>query len=270
MPIASFQAPSATEARPITVVLVVDRSLSMEEEDRIGALKRAVASFVQGLPQGSRVAVVAFGSEVEQVCPFTSDPRRVREAVDRLVPAGATRYYDAVAEALELIGRETGRRAVLALTDGEDTFSQAATLDTVVVAARRLGLPVHTLGLGSEDEIESDALKRLAAGTRGQYYPARQADQLRTIYEQLAERLKSTYSLSYRTDRKLPDGTLRPVRVSYRQGRQAGETAVFIPGMVVPAPNWSPLFVALVVALAVLAWLPNGLARRGAPRETDG
>jgi VWFA-related protein len=264
MPIASFQAPTATEALPITVVLVVDRSLSMEEEDRIGALKRAVASFVQNLPQGSRVAVVAFGSEVEKICPFTSDPRRVREAVDRLVPAGATRYYDAVAEALELIGRETGRRAVLALTDGEDTFSQAATLDTVVVAARRLGLPVHTLGLGSEDEIESDALKRLAAGTRGQYYPARQADQLRTIYEQLARRLKSTYSLSYRTDRKLPDGTLRPVRVSYRQGRQAGETAVFIPGMVVPAPNWSPLFVALVAALSVLAWLPHALARRGA------
>jgi VWFA-related protein len=252
----------AGEARPITVVLVVDRSLSMEEEDRIGGLKRAVATFLRGLPRGSRVAVIAFGSEVQKVCPFTDDFARVQETVDGLSPAGATRYYDAVAESLELLRNETGRRAVLALTDGEDTFSQSATLDTVVAAARRLGLPVHTLGLGSEDEIESDALRRLATSTRGQYYPARQADQLRTIYQELAERLRSSFTLIYKTDRVLPDGTLRPVRVSYRTSRQAGETAVFIPGMVVPAPGWSRLFLVLVVVLGLLSAAPGLLARR--------
>ena len=36
----------------------------MEEEDRIGSLKRAVATFLRNLPRGSRVAVVAFGSDV--------------------------------------------------------------------------------------------------------------------------------------------------------------------------------------------------------------
>jgi VWFA-related protein len=263
MPILSVLAPVASEARPITVVLVVDRSRSMEEEDRIGALKRAVGSFVKGLPDGSRVAVVAFGSDVQVICPFTGDFARVVGAVNALNPAGATRYYDAVAEALELLQNESGRRAVLALTDGEDTFSQSATLDSDVKAAVRLGLPVHTLGLGSEDEIESDALKKLAASTRGQYYPARQADQLRTIYEALAQRLRSSYSLVYRTDRKLPDGTLRPIRVYYRASRQGGEAAVFVHGMVVPAGGWSALFLGLVVLLTALAVLPSRL-RRGA------
>lgn len=262
-----FLAPSAIEALPTTVVLVVDRSLSMEEEDRIGSLKRAVATFLKDLPRGSRVAVVAFGSDVRVSCPFTTDPKTVREAVDALFPEGATRYFDAVAEALEMLHQETGRRAVLALTDGEDTFSQSATLDSVIVAARRLGLPVHTLGLGSEDEIESEALKRLAAQTRGQYYPARRADQLGRIYEQIAERLRSTYALTYRTDRRLPDGTLRPVRISYGASRQAGEIAVFIPGMVVPAAGWSRLFLALVAVLAILAVLPGRLTRRAAPAK---
>jgi VWFA-related protein len=247
----------AGEARPITAVLVVDRSLSMEEEDRIGGLKAAVATFLRGLPRGSRIAVIAFGSDVRQVCPFTDDFARVQATVDRLTPAGATRYYDAVAEALELLRGEPGRRAVLALTDGEDTFSRSATLETVTAAARRLGFPVHTLGLGSEDEIESDALKRLASSTRGQYYPARQAEQLRTIYEELAERLRSSFTLIYRTDRVIPDGTLRPVRVSYRTSAQAGETAVFIPGMVVPAAGWSRLFLARVVSLGALAAAPG-------------
>jgi len=159
---------------------------------------------------------------------------------------------------------------VLALTDGEDTFSQGASLDSVIVAARKLGLPVHTLGLGSEDEIESDALRRLAADTRGQYYPARQADQLRSIYEQLAERLRSSYSLAYRTDRRLPDGTLRPVRVYYRASKKAGVASVFIPGMVVPAAGWSPLFLALVALLTTLAILPGRLGLGPGRRPSGG
>ena len=157
-----------------------------------------------------------------------------------------------MAESLDLIGREPGRRAVLAMTDGEDTFSTPGnTPDSLIATARRLGLPVHTVGVGSDDEIESAALRRLAQSTRGQYYPARQADQLRTIYEELATRLRSSYTLVYQTDRKIPDGTLRPVRVIYRAGRQAGETAVFVPGMVVPAAGWPRLFIGLVLGLFI-------------------
>ena len=103
----------------------------------------------------------------------------MQQAVDALKPEGATRFYDAVAEALEMLDRESGRRVVLALTDGEDTFSQSATLESVIASGQRLGLPVYTLGLGTEEEIESGDLRRLAAATRGQYYPARNADELR-------------------------------------------------------------------------------------------
>jgi VWFA-related protein len=263
--VVEFRAPLTTEAIPTTVVLVVDHSLSMEEEDRIGGLKRAVRSFLEKLPEGSRIALIAFGSEVDRLSSFTTDRGQIKTAVDALEPAGATRFYDAVAAALELLDHETGRRAVLALTDGEDTFSQSANLESVIAGASRIGLPVYTLGLGSEEEIESADLRRLAVSTRGQYYPARNADQLRAIYEQLAERLSSSYSLIYQSDRKVPDGTLRPVRISYRGSKKsAGETAVFIPGMVVPSGGWSPLFLSMLGALTVLIFLPGLLARRRA------
>ncbi len=258
--VVEFEAPQATEAIPTTVVLVVDRSLSMEEEDRIGGLKRAVRSFVAKLPEGSRVAVLAFGSDVDRLTSFETDRQKITTAVDALKPAGATRFYDAVATALEMLEGETGRRAVLALTDGEDTFSQSASLASVIAAGTRLGLPVYTLGLGTEEEIESADLRRLAVSTRGQYYPARNAESLRSIYEQIAERLNSSYRLVYLSDRKIPDGTLRPVRVLYRGSQAAaGETAVFIPGMVVPAGGWSPLFVVLFAALIGLFVLPGAL-----------
>jgi VWFA-related protein len=260
-----FQAPLTTEAIPTTVVLVVDRSLSMEEENRIGGLKKAVHSFLEKLPDGSRVAVIAFGSEVDRLCTFTTDRGQIKTAVDALEPAGATRFYDAVAVALDMLDHESGRRAVLALTDGEDTFSQSASLDSVIATANRIGLPVYTLGLGTEEEIESKDLRRLAGSTRGQYYPARNADQLRAIYEQIAERLNASYSLIYQSDRKIPDGTLRPVRIIYRaMTRSAGETAVFIPGMVVLSGGWSPLFLGLVAVLGTMVVLPGVLSRRKA------
>jgi VWFA-related protein len=260
VPIVEFQAPVTTEIIPTTLVLVVDRSGSMNNEDRIGGLKRAVASFLEKLPPGSRVALISFASEVDQLSGFTTDLGRVREQVDALEAEGSTRFYDAVARALTLLEGESGRRAVLALTDGEDTASDTD-LATVVDKARRLGLPVYTLGLGSEREIRGQELRRLADSTRGQYYPARRAEQLRAIYEQIAERIGSSYVLTYQTARTLPDGTLRPIRISYRGGRTSGEAAVFIHGMVAPAAGWSPLFLGLAIVLAALLAVPPYLRR---------
>jgi len=257
-----FQAPLTREAIPTTIVLVVDHSGSMEQENRIGGLKEAVASFLDKLPEGSRVSVVGFSSEVKMLCPFTTDRNAVRRAVNRLRPEGSTRFYDAVTAALRLLDEQTGRRALLALTDGEDTASERANLDSTITAARGLGLAVYTLGLGTEEEIASGDLKRLASSTRGQYYPARDAEQLRTIYETIAERIGASYSLVYESDRRLPDGTLRPVRIFHKGSTQAGETAVFIPGMVVPSGGWSPLFLALLAALTALAFVPSWLGRR--------
>ena len=120
--ILDFQAPRSTQAIPTTIVLVVDHSGSMEQpagsgterQTRIESLKRAVASFMTKLPEGSQVAVVGFSSQVNVLCGFTTDRDRVLTAVNRLRPGGATRFYDAVAEALSLLDEQTGRRALLA------------------------------------------------------------------------------------------------------------------------------------------------------------
>ncbi len=261
-----FQAPRTRESIPTTIVLVVDHSGSMEQEHRISSLKEAVISFLQKVPEGSRVAVVGFSSEVRELCPFTTDRAQVGRSVNRLRPGGATRFYDAVSHALGMLDEQTGRRAVLALTDGEDTSSEDDTIETAIAKAQRLGLPVYTLGLGTEEEIASADLRRLATSTRGQYYPAHNADQLKTIYETIAARIGAGYTLVYQSDRRLPDGTLRPVKIFHRGSQKAGETEVFIPGMVVPAGGWSGLFLALLALLSTLALLPSWTKRRGGTR----
>ena len=262
MPILSLQAPvSSGGAGPITVVLVVDHSRSMEEEDRIGSLKKAVGSFAQGLPEGLRRSRWwRSARKWEVICPFTSDfARSGRGRRTGCSPSGATQHLRCGGRSsAELLQRGVRPRLARA-RDGHrwrmHYFSQSATLDSAIASAVRLGLPVHTLGLGSEDEIESDALKKLATSTRGQYYPARQADQLRKIYADLAQRLRSSYSLMYRTDRKLPDGTLRPIRVFYRTSHQGRDGRVHArhgrPRCAAPGPlsSWgcSPILAVLAV-----------------------
>jgi VWFA-related protein len=263
--IESFQSPRSKEIKPATVVLVVDHSGSMRKENRIGALKEAVATFLKVVPKGSRIAVVAFSSDVRVICPFTDDASLVQAAVDKLSPDGFTRYFDAVSAGLELIEKQSGRRAVLALTDGEDTASKQS-LAGVITDARNKGLPVYTVGLGSSDEIESDDLQRLAEETRGQYFPAQRTAELASIFEAFAVRQGQLYQLSYTSNHKLQDGTLRDVRVFYRQSQKAGIAQVYVPGMVVPKSGWPALFLALVAGLLLLAALP--IRRGGRVRVT--
>lgn len=267
--ILDFHAPASLEVLPTTIVLVLDRSRSMLNEDRLDALKAAVRSFLEVMPPGSRVAVVAFSSEVRVLVPFGRTAEDVRDAVDGIQAQGSTRFYDAVERALDLIEERDGRRAVLALTDGMDNASDRATPLSLVRKARNLGVPVHTLGVGSEEEIATEMLRDLAAETRGEWFHAPRPEQLRSIFEELARGLGESYTLTYRSDRKLPDGTLRPVRVAYRHSTQVGEAQVFIRGMVVPAGGWSGLFLALLAILAALAAAPGILRRRHQRRRSS-
>ena len=135
-------------------------------------------------------------------------------------------------------------------------------------AVRRRSVPTHLEPAkvvdrwGPETEIASDDLQQLAEDTRGQYFPVRKVSQLRSIYEDLARRLGESYTLTYRTDRRLPDGTLRPVSVAYRESSQAAQAQLYVRGMIVPAGGWSRLFLALLAVLAVLSFLPSWRSRR--------
>lgn len=246
----------SVETKPATVVLVVDHSKSMEDNNKIQAMRQAVSVFLKLLPAGSRVAVVGFSTEVQKVRDFTDDPARIQSAVDSLEPDGETRCYDAVAEALRMLEPISGRRVVLCLTDGEDTSSDIPLDDLIAQARRAKGAPIYTIGLGDDSEIDSESLSRLAKETRGQYYPARKANELSLAFEEFAAAQGRLYQIVYKSNRQIPDGTLRPVSVFYKGAKRGARASVYIRGMVVPAAGWPKLFLALLSALGFLAILP--------------
>ncbi|HTD34818.1 MAG TPA: VWA domain-containing protein, partial [Candidatus Elarobacter sp.] len=104
------------------IVLCVDTSGSMRATDvtptRADAAAAAVRAFADGVPDGTRLGIVAFSSGAGLVQPLTDDKDAVRDAIGRIPPPnGGTAIGDALAAAARALPK-TGRRAIVLITDG--------------------------------------------------------------------------------------------------------------------------------------------------------
>ncbi len=132
---------------PITIGIVVDTSGSMEW--KLAAAKAALAHFVGTLNPRDQAFMVAFSSKSFLLQDFTDNPTSLDRAINMLHANGQTALYDAVVLGLQKV--ETGRwpkKALLVMTDGMDNTS-SHTLDDAIEAARRAGVLIYTVGLGT-------------------------------------------------------------------------------------------------------------------------
>ncbi len=110
----------ATEV-PFNLVMLIDTSGSTRDD--VGLMKRAARGFLNELRPQDRVAVIQFNKEVELLKDLTEDRRQIEDSLERLKPGTGTSFYDALQLTLEevLKGVE-GRKAIIALTDGVDSY----------------------------------------------------------------------------------------------------------------------------------------------------
>lgn len=174
------------------VVLAMDTSGSMQGSPMTSAIA-AARQFVQGLPQGVRVGVVAFSDAPLVAQRTTTDHGAVLSVLSSLEAAGGTALYDGVGAAAELFSGDAQRNIVL-LSDGGDTVSEAG-LPAAVKTAEDAGAAVFAVGL-STPATDVSALRTLARDTNGRYAPAETAD-LSSIYESLATELSNQFLVSY-------------------------------------------------------------------------
>ena len=126
---------------PISVVVLFDKSGSMRDEKLMHA-KDGVVNFVRALRAQDEVLVVAFSGVIDVLGDFGLDARTIERAVKRVHAERSTLLYDAVVEGAQAIGGpgRKEKRALLILSDGEDTASDAS-LAEAVEAVRRAGRP---------------------------------------------------------------------------------------------------------------------------------
>lgn len=212
------------EDLPLTLGLVVDTSTSMA--DALSEAKQAALGFLHNMiTLRDKVFALAFSSEPTLLIPTTDDVEAVEDSLEELVSHGATSLHDAVVTSLYYFRGVRGRRAMVLLSDGDDTSSAMAYRDALEYA-RRSGVTIYTIGLnvGKLQTGVRGKLTELAKETGGRTFFISQASELTLVYKEIEEELRSQYLVAYSSDRPGQDGEFRTVEVKVSGGKLKART----------------------------------------------
>ena len=190
------------EARPISVVLMLDTSASMTGNLRL--LQDAAEQFLIRLLPGDKAKVGAFNDKIELSGHFTDDRDELVSELRPLDYGNATRLYDAAALSLDELAPLEGRRVLVILTDGEDTSSRIG-FGTVLNRARDEEVMVYSIGLESEyfngvrvvRSKPSKDLRKISEETGGGYFELQKTVDLSPTFSRVAQELRSQYLIGF-------------------------------------------------------------------------
>ncbi len=181
---------------PIHVALLLDVSGSMEP--RLSVATESALRFFDTVidPEKDRAALLTFNHAVRLRVPFTNDLERLRYGVTDLAAWQGTRLHDGVIHAGHYFGGLAGKRALVLLSDGEDTGSRFL-FKQVLEHTLRSGVAVYPIAVDLVDPLTRKRLKQLAAETGGSFYAVDEVEQLDDIYRRLEQELRAQYLLAY-------------------------------------------------------------------------
>jgi Ca-activated chloride channel family protein len=196
------------------LMLAVDLSGSMEEQDfvinkravdRLTAAKGVASDFINRRV-GDRVGLILFGSQAYLQTPLTFDRKTVMTLLSESAIGLAgdnTAIGDAIGLAVKRLKNEqTNSRVLVLMTDGANTAGEISPLKAAELAAAN-HLKIYTIGIGADEmivrsffgnrvvnpskDLDEKSLIKIAESTGGQYYRARNTDELNNIYMRLDE-----------------------------------------------------------------------------------
>lgn len=218
---------------PIALSLLIDTSASMEQ--RLSTAQDAAVGFARKLRPQDLAQVVDFDTRVEILQNFTADASALEAAIRNTTAGGSTSMYNALYISLKELVKvqaksddEVRRRAVVLLSDGEDT-SSLVTFEEVLDLAKRSATTIYAIGLQSRESALAKGfreaefvLRQLAQETGGRVYFPQRAEDLAGIYSEIADELASQYVLGYASTNPKRDGAWRRLTVQVaRQGTTA-------------------------------------------------
>jgi tight adherence protein B len=175
----------AAEVPDRTVVLTMDTSGSMAEDDKIGAARTSALDFLGRLPPEVNVGLISFADTAQVLVAPTTDRGPVSDAINGLVAEGDTALYDAVVLASQTVGTD-GIRSSIILSDGEDTVS-TETIEAATTAAGGSGAQFDAIALGQGAAEAVADLERIAVATGGAVVQAGDAAELAEVFDVAAE-----------------------------------------------------------------------------------
>lgn len=204
---------------PLAVGLVLDTSGSMQES--IGEAKHAASDFLRSVVRPTdRCFAVGFSDRPRLLMPLTPDVQAVQLAFRDLPAMGNTALHDALVFSLYQLRGIRGRKALVLLSDGDDT-SSLVPYDDALEFARRSGAAVYTIGLkvGAAQLAIRSKLEKLASETGGRSFFVSKADELDEVYGEISRELRSQYLLAFAPDPPGKEGVFSTVEVKAQGGK---------------------------------------------------
>ena len=203
---------------PVSMGIIIDNSGSMR--DKRAKVAAASVALVKASNSQDEVFIVNFNDDAYLDQPFTSDMKKLEEALDKIDSKGGTAMRDAISMSIDYLkdGAKRDKKVLLVVTDGNDNTS-TETLEQMVRKAQRSEVLIYCIGLLNEEEPREArkakrALKELAEASGGlDYYPKDLAEVDR-ITPQVAHEIRNQYILGYTPTNQVLDGTFRKITVT--------------------------------------------------------
>ena len=222
------------ENLPISLSVMIDVSASMDE--KLAQAQAAASRFVMTLRPQDQAQIVQFNDRAVTLQDFTADHALLDAAIRKTRASGSTALYNALYIALKTLdlqkkaSRELRRRAVVLLTDGEDTSSLVSD-DQVLELAKKTEVNIYAISLRNDRATDRErlafseaahVLTAFANETGGQVHFPNSLSELDAVYDRIAEELRTQYSIGYISSNKRKDGKWRRivVRVPGRENVQ--------------------------------------------------
>jgi VWFA-related protein len=206
---------------PVTIGLLIDNSGSMAAK-RSEVIAAAMA-FVRSSNPQDEVFVVNFNEYVSMGLPsdvpFTDNHGQLAIALSRSVADGMTALYDALAVALDHLQKgKWDKKVLIVISDGGDNASRR-TLAQVVSMVDQSPASIYTMGIFDKNSADRNpgVLNRLSKASGGSAFFPESLDAIRPICEQIAQEIRTQYTLSYAPTNRKRDGTYRTIEVRARR-----------------------------------------------------
>jgi VWFA-related protein len=183
---------------------------------------------------------MTFDHEVNLIQDFTDKLDLLDKAVEKVKKVGSqTTLYDAVWQfSDEKLRSAPGRRVIVVITDGDDTFSRASLADAIDIAQRTettvFAISTKAGFLGTVPGVEGGTVKdkgdkdlvRLCEETGGEAFFTGDQLALERSFTKISQELRSQYIITYRPANQNYDGKKRKIEVRLTDKQKGGDYKV--------------------------------------------
>jgi Ca-activated chloride channel family protein len=217
---------------PMTVAMVIEFSNKFQRyySSAWGQTLTASYGFLQTLKKDDYVAIVAYDLRPEIISYFSTDRSQAMEGMQRLRIAAFSEanLYDALVFTGERMQDIEGRKAMVVISSGIDTFSKI-TFDVCRRKVQDMGVPIYAIGLMQAirivqedrmgavqrmDFLQADnQMRTFAKESGGQAYFPRFYGEFPSIFGSISEAMRNQYVLTYSPSNQARDGKFRKIKI---------------------------------------------------------